>query len=154
MGELRRVRPPWSVGPGALAGPRDSLMYGAWSGLRRTRLEEEGAGPHIWRFLGPAESGLVKGVPCADVPVCLWSRCRNPSQEWGQACAAPKALDQPRITTLPPVLERHEARERSLRPVLQRPESRATRKGPALWSKTGPFPGGHNGRGLPLSHAL
>ena len=27
-----------------------------------TRLEEEGVGPQIWGSLGPAESGLVKGM--------------------------------------------------------------------------------------------
>ena len=37
-------------------------VHNAWSGLGRTRLEEEGVGPQIWGSLGPAESGLVKGM--------------------------------------------------------------------------------------------
>ena len=62
--QLRRLKPARSEARGPWLGPRDSPMCGAWSALGRTRLEEDGAGPHIWGFLGPAESGLVKGVPC------------------------------------------------------------------------------------------
>ena len=67
--ELRRAKPPCSVGPGALAGAARQPqragageVHNAWSGLGRTRLEEEGVGPQIWGSLGPAESGLVKGM--------------------------------------------------------------------------------------------
>ena len=67
--ELRRAQPPCSVNPGALDGatrqPQGAGAGGAcdaWSGLSGTRLEEEEDGPQIWGCLGPAESGLVKGM--------------------------------------------------------------------------------------------
>lgn len=83
-------------------------------------------------FVCDSDSETRRREPC---PVSI------PGVGTGVQCldttAALKALDKPRITTLPPCPQaRHEARELSLRPVLHLLESRAMRKGPAFWSKT------------------